>query len=70
MCNFLHKYVESPVITIDIDRTHQILRRTNAKNPYKPPDIIVKFVSYRTEASILTKVPMEKLRNDNVNSPY
>lgn len=35
----------------------------------RPRDIIVKFVSYRSKASVLTKMPMEKLMADNGNQP-
>lgn len=69
VCNFLNKYVGSPILTTEIDRAHKILKRANADDSNKPPDIIVKFVSYRTKASILTKEPMVKLREDNDNKP-
>ena len=65
VCNILNEYVTPPVEPTDIDRTHRIYRKASNKTSEKPPDIIVKFVSYRTKARILTQDPMEKLRTAN-----
>lgn len=70
MCNALNQYLESPILPTDIDRCHRIFRPSVAVNPRSAPkDIIVKFVSYKTKASLLSKVPMEKLRADNLTKP-
>ena len=67
--NILNDYVDEPITPNDIDRCHRL--RMNPKNasktvgPPKTPEIIVKFVSLKSKASIMTKDPMEKLRNDN-----
>ena len=65
VCNILNAYVTPPVEPTDIDRTHRIYRKASQTTSDKPPDIIVKFLSYRTKARILTQDPMEKLRADN-----
>ena len=65
VCNILNGYVTPPIEPTDIDRTHRIYRKASSQTSDKPPDIIVKFLSYRTKASVLTKDPMEKLREDN-----
>lgn len=64
VCNFLNKYVNSPILSTNIDRTYEIKSNTNSKGSYKNLISI-----YRTKANILTKRPMEKLRADNDNSP-
>lgn len=70
VCNALNQYLESPILPTDIDRCHRIFRPSAAVNPRSAPkDIIVKFVSYKTKASLLSKVPMEKLRADNLTKP-
>ena len=48
------------------DRCHRIYQ-AKPKNPadQTPADIIVKFVSYKTKAKLLTKEPMENPRTDN-----
>ena len=65
VCNILNKYVTPPIEPTDIDRTHRIYRKASRTTSDKPPDIIVKFLSYRTKARILTQDPMENLREDN-----
>ena len=69
ICNIINDLVASPIEPTDIDRCHRLNRpKTNTKHgkvPDKPADIIVKFVSYKSKAKILTKDPMEKLREDN-----
>ena len=65
VCNILNDYVTPPLEPTDIDRTHGIYRKASRMTSDKPPDIIVKFLSYRTKASILTQDPMEKLREVN-----
>ena len=65
VCNILNDYVTPPIEPTDIDRTHRIYRKASRMTSEKPPDIIVKFLSYRTKASILTQDPMEKLREVN-----
>ena len=65
VCIILNGYVTPPIEPSYIDRTHRIYRKASSQTSDKPPDIIVKFLSYRTKASVLTKDPMEKLREDN-----
>ena len=62
----LNNYVTEPIYYGEIDRCHR-LYRAKPKNQAnkKPADIIVKFISHRSKARILTKDPMEKLRADN-----
>ena len=54
-----------PIEPTDIDRTHRIYRKASRKTSDRSPDIIVKFLSYRSKARILTQGPMEQLRADN-----
>ena len=65
VCNILNEYVSPPIEPADIDRTHRIYQKANRKTSDTPPDIIVKFLSYRSKARILTQGPMEQLRADN-----
>ena len=65
VCNILNEYVSPPIESADIDRTHRIYRKANRKTSDRPPDIIVKFLSYRSKARILTQGPVEQLRADN-----
>lgn len=70
VCNALNQYLESPIFPTDIARCHRIFRPSAAVNPRSvPKDIIVKFVSYKIKASLLSKMPMEKLRADNLTKP-
>ena len=68
VCETLNKYIQSPVSPTEIDRCHRIFR-PNTADKSKPCEIIVKFVSHKSMSSILSKVPMEKLRNDNNSRP-
>ena len=64
--NMLNSYVTEPIQYGEIDRCHR-LYRAKSKSPAdkRPADIIIKFVSRKSKARILTKDPMEKLRADN-----
>ena len=46
----------------EIERTHRIYRKASRTTSDRPPDIIVKFQSYRTRARLLTKDAMVQLR--------
>lgn len=73
VCNTLNQYLETPILPTEIDRCHRIFRPTAATNIQpkpKPKDIIVKFVSYKSKASLMSKIPMEKLRADNESKPF
>ena len=65
VCNILNEYAHPPIEPTDIDRTHRIYRKASRNTSDRPPDIIVKFPSYRSKARILTQGPMEQLRADN-----
>ena len=69
--NILNDYVDEAITPNDIDRCHRLKRnpKTNVVSQQKPSDIIVKFVSHKSVASILTKDPMEKLRANNLLLP-
>ena len=54
VCNILNPYVTPPVEPTDVDRTHRIYCKASRTTSDRPPDIIVKFLSYRTKARILT----------------
>ena len=65
----LNDYLTPKIYYGEVDRCHRIYRNTKNPADKRPSDIIVKFVSYRTKARILTKDPMEKLRADNDTKP-
>ena len=65
VCNMLNDYVTPPIEPTEIERTHRIYRKASKTTSDRPPDIIVKFQSYRTRARALTKDPMVHLREAN-----
>ena len=58
----LNDYVTPPIEPTEIERTHRIYRKASRTTSDRPPDIIVKFQSYRTRARLLTKDAMVKLQ--------
>ena len=58
----LNDYVTPPKESTEIERTHRIYRKASRTTSDRPPDIIVKFQSYRTRARLLTKNAMVQLR--------
>ena len=58
----LNDYVTPPIEPTEIERTHRIYRKASLTTSDRPPDIIVKFQSYRTRARLLTKDAMVQLR--------
>ena len=62
VCNMLNDYVTPPIEPTEIERTHRIYRKASRTTSDRPPDIIVKFQSYRTRARLLTKDAMVQLR--------
>ena len=58
-------YVDKPILPSEIDRCHHIFEPVAGDTGPKPKDIIVKFVSHKTKAAVMTKQPKVKLRNDN-----
>ena len=62
VCNMLNDYVTPPIEPTEIERTHRIYRKASRTTSDRPPDIIVKFQSYRTRARVLTKDAMVQLR--------
>ena len=69
VCNVLNDYIDTPIEPTDIERTHRIYRKASKTTSDKPPDIIVKFQSYRSRARILTKEPMVLLKTANELKP-
>lgn len=69
VCNIVNNYVTTPIEPTDIERTHRVYRKASKTTSDRPPDIIVKFQSYRTRAQILTKDPMEQLKEENKSKP-
>ena len=65
VCNMLNEYVTPPIEPTEIERTHRIYRKASKTISDRPPDIIVKFQSYRTRARVLTKDPMVQLQEAN-----
>ena len=65
VCNILNDYVTPPLELTDIERTYRIYRKASKATSDRPPDIIVKFQSYRSRARVLTKEPMVKLKEMN-----
>ena len=64
--NMLNAYSGELISHNDIDRCHRLQKSNTKKSPgQRPPDIIVKFISHKAKAAILSKEPMEKLRSDN-----
>ena len=64
--NFLNDYSGEMIEPGLIDRCHRLQKRNAKKGPgQRAPDIIVKFVTHKCKAAILSKEPMEKLREDN-----
>ena len=61
----LNEYVTPPIEPTEIERTHRIYRKASKTTSDRPPDIIVKFQSYRTRARVLIKDPMVQLREAN-----
>ena len=64
--NMLNSNVTEPIQYGEIDRCHR-LYCAKSKSPAdkRPADIIIKFISHKSKARILTKDPMETLRADN-----
>ena len=62
VCNMLNEYLTPPIEPTEIERTHRIYRKASKATSGRPPDIIVKFQSYRTRAGVITKDPMVQLR--------
>ena len=69
VCNVVNSYVSTLIEPTDIERTHRIYRKASKTTSDRPPDVIVKFQSYRTRAKILTQDPMEQLREENKHKP-
>ena len=69
VCNVLNSYVDNPILPSEIDRCHRIFKPVAGDTTPKPKDIIVKFVSHKTKAAVVTKQPMVKLRDDNKQKP-
>ena len=69
VCNIVNDYVSSPIVPTDIERTHRLYKKASKTTSDRPPDIIVKFQSYRTRAGILTKDPMVLLKAENEKRP-
>lgn len=64
--NMLNDYRREPISPKYIDRCHRLVKRNAKKFPgQRPSDIIVKSISHKAKAAILSKEPMEKLRSDN-----
>ena len=62
VCNMLNDYVTPPIEPTEIERAHRIYRKASRTTSDRPPDIIVKFQSYRTRARLLTKDAIVQLR--------
>ena len=65
VCNMLNEHVTPPIEPTETERTHRIYRKASKTISDRPPDIIVKFQSYRTRARVLTKDPMVQLQEAN-----
>ena len=69
VCNILNDYVTPPLEPTDIEHTHRIYRKASKASSDRRPDIIVKFQSYQSRATVLTKETMVTLKEVNDLQP-